>query len=114
MGGALAQYAATKNPKVGAAVSFYGGFKKVTLDWAALTSPILLIYGAEDQGVPASQAAPLEAQLKALGKSVETVVYEGAGHAFFNDARPEVHHPEASEGCLEEDARPVPRCNLTE
>jgi carboxymethylenebutenolidase len=96
MGGALAQYAATKNPQVGAAVSFYGGFKKVNLEWEKLSGPILLVYGAEDQGVPASQAKPLEEKLKKLGKSVETAVYEGAGHAFFNDARPEAHHAEAA------------------
>jgi len=96
MGGALAQYAATKNPDVKAAVSFYGGFKKVNLEWESLSGPLLLIYGAEDQGVPAAQEKPLEEKLRALGKRVETVVYEGAGHAFFNDTRPEVYEPEAS------------------
>jgi carboxymethylenebutenolidase len=96
MGGALAQYAATKSPRVGAAVSFYGGFKKVSLDWEKLAAPILLFYGGKDQGVPASQAGPLRETLGRLGKNVETVVYEGAGHAFFNDARPEVHDAAAS------------------
>jgi carboxymethylenebutenolidase len=96
MGGALAQYAATKNPKVGAAVSFYGGFKKVSLEWEKLSGPILLIYGGADQGVPASQAKPLEEKLRKLGKDVETVVYPGAPHAFFNDTRPEVYRAEAA------------------
>ena len=40
MGGALAQYTATKDPNVGVAVSFYGGFKKVAYDWANLSAPI--------------------------------------------------------------------------
>jgi carboxymethylenebutenolidase len=105
MGGALAQYAATKNPKVGAAVSFYGGFKKVPLDWESLSGPILLIYGAEDQGVPASEARPLEEKLRKLGKEVETLVYEGAGHAFFNDTRPEVHRPDAARDAWERTLR---------
>jgi carboxymethylenebutenolidase len=96
MGGALAQYAATKNPKVGAAVSFYGGFKKVNLEWENLSGPILLIYGGDDQGVPASQAKPLEEKLRAMGKKVETVVYAGAPHAFFNDTRKEVYRPDAA------------------
>ena len=96
MGGALAQYAATKNPKVGAAVSFYGGFKKVPLDWAKLSGPILLMYGKLDEGVPASQAKPLEDTLKKLGKKVETAVYPGAGHGFFNDTRPEVYKKDAA------------------
>lgn len=96
MGGALAQYAACEDRRVGAAVSFYGGFKKVPLRWDGLSGPLLLFYGGADTGVPASQAAPLEETLRALGKKVETVVYPGAAHAFFNDTRPEVHDAAAS------------------
>ena len=97
MGGALAQYAATSSSHVGAAVSFYGGFKKVTPDWDKLSGPLLLIYGGKDRGVPASEAGPLEKTLKAKGKDVETVVYPESGHGFFNDTRPEAHDPDASE-----------------
>lgn len=96
MGGALAQYAATSLPAVGAAVSFYGGFKKVPLAWENLSAPILLIYGEKDEGVPASQAKPLEDKLKGLGKSVETLVFRGASHAFFNDTRPTVYSEECA------------------
>ncbi len=96
MGGALAQYAATTNPNVGAAVSFYGGFKKLKPDWQYLASPLLLIYGGTDSGVPAADAKPLEEKLKAMGKDVETVVYPEAGHAFFNDSRANVYDPRAS------------------
>ena len=31
-----------------------------------------------------------------MGKTVETVVYPEAGHAFFNDSRPNVYDPKAS------------------
>ena len=96
MGGALAQYAATSNAKVGAAVSFYGGFKKVPLAWEKLNAPILLIYGELDDGVPASEAAPLEKKLKELGKTVDTEIYRKAAHAFFNDTRPEVYSEECA------------------
>jgi carboxymethylenebutenolidase len=96
MGGALAQYAATSHPKTGAAVSFYGGFRKVLPRWESLKAPILLIYGEMDDSVPASDAAPLEKKLRELGKSVETVVYRGAPHAFFNDARPQVYREECA------------------
>ena len=96
MGGALAQYVATSNPNVGAAVSFYGGFRKCSMDWKHLYAPLLLIYGGKDTSVPAADAKPLEEKLKALGKDVETVVYPDAGHAFFNDSRPAVHAPKAS------------------
>ncbi|HUP64991.1 MAG TPA: dienelactone hydrolase family protein [Thermoanaerobaculia bacterium] len=97
MGGALAQAASTRSDLVGAAVSFYGGFKKVTLDWENLNAALLLIYGENDQGVPASQGIELQKKLRAMGKDVNVATYPGADHAFFNDSRPEVHHKEAAE-----------------
>jgi carboxymethylenebutenolidase len=98
MGGALAQYAATKNAaKVGAAVSFYGGFKNVPTEWENLSAPILLIYGENDKGVPPEHGRQLEKKLKDMGKDAELVVYPNADHAFFNDTRPEVHNATAAQ-----------------
>jgi carboxymethylenebutenolidase len=97
MGGALAQAAATRSETVGAAVSFYGGFKRVEPAWENLQSPILFIYGESDSGVPASQGIELEKKLRGMGKMADAVIYPGAGHAFFNDTRPEVFDPEAAE-----------------
>jgi len=97
MGGGLAQYTGTKEgAKVGAVVSFYGGFRKVQMDWNNLRAPILLLYGEKDQGVPPEHGHQLEQQLKKLGKSVQLVVYPGAGHAFFNDTRKEAYRAEAA------------------
>jgi len=97
MGGALAQYTATKEDgKVGAAASFYGGFRKLPLEWDNLTAPILLIYGENDKSVPASQGRELGQKLKDLGKSADVVVYPNASHAFFNDTRKEVYNAEAA------------------
>ena len=97
MGGALAQYTATKDPNVGATVSFYGGFKKLHFAWENVRGPILLIYAGNDKGVPASQGEALQSQLKAMGKDVEVVVYPGTDHAFFNDTRPEVYDADAAQ-----------------
>jgi carboxymethylenebutenolidase len=97
MGGALAQYAATTSPQVGTAVSFYGGFKKVQPRWDDLDCPLLLIYGSSDMGVPASGGIALQKELRAKGKIVEVKIYDDAGHAFFNDARPEVYNEKAAE-----------------
>ena len=98
MGGALAQYAATKQKgRVGAAVSFYGGFKKVAFEWNNLTAPLLLIYAEDDRSVPASAGRELEKQLKSMGKNVQLIVYPHATHAFFNDTRKEVYNPQAAE-----------------
>lgn len=85
MGGALAQYTATKEKNVGAAVSFYGGFKKVSSDWENLSAPILLIYAENDQGVPVEQGRALAKQLADLGKRVQLITYPDTGHAFMND-----------------------------
>jgi carboxymethylenebutenolidase len=97
MGGGLAQYTATKEDgKVGAAVSFYGGFKSVPFDWDNLTAPLLSICGEEDTGVTA-QEREREKMLEAKGKKVELVVYPNAKHAFFNDTRKEVYNPQAAQ-----------------
>jgi carboxymethylenebutenolidase len=96
MGGALAQYAATTNASVGAAVSFYGGFKKVECRWEGLSGPLLLVYGEKDEGVPPAEAEPKVAAIRAAGKEVDFVVYPGAGHAFFNDTRPQVYDAAAA------------------
>jgi carboxymethylenebutenolidase len=81
---------------VGAAVSFYGGFKKVPIRWENLSCPILMIYGEIDESVPASEAKPLEDKLKALGKKVETIIFRGAPHGFFNDTRPGIYREECA------------------
>ena len=97
MGGALAQYASTNDAeRVGAAVSFYGGFKQVHPDWEKLEAPLLLIYGENDKAVPPETGQQLAAKLRALGKSVEVQIYPGANHAFFNDSRPEVYNEDAA------------------
>lgn len=96
MGGALAQHVATTNAKVGAAVSFYGGFKKVETPWENLSAPLLLFYGESDLGVPAGQGIELEKKLRAMGKNVDAVTYPSADHAFFNDTRPEVYNADAA------------------
>ncbi|HEX6087905.1 MAG TPA: dienelactone hydrolase family protein [Thermoanaerobaculia bacterium] len=97
MGGALAQYAATIDPEhVGAAVSFYGGFKKVPTRWEKLSAPLLLIYGENDKGVPAEQGRELATKLKEMGKDVDLVIEPNADHAFFNDTRPEVYNVDAA------------------
>jgi carboxymethylenebutenolidase len=96
MGGALAQYTGAKELKAGATVSFYGGFKKMQIDWKNLRGPILLFCGEKDKGVTPESCRHLEQELKKLGKKVELKIYPNADHAFFNDTRPEVYNKEAS------------------
>ena len=95
-GGALAQYTGAKETKVGATVSFYGGFKKVQVPWSGLHGPIFLVCGDKDKGVPPESCRKTEQELKQLGKNVQLKIYPNADHAFFNDTRPEVYNKEAS------------------
>ena len=96
MGGALALYTATKNPKVGACVMFYGGHPKVKPDLPNLHAPVLSISGDKDRSVTPDVVHNLERQLKDLGKQIEVKIYKDADHAFFNDTRPQVYKAEAA------------------
>ena len=94
MGGALALYAASKLPDdIGACATFYGAHPHVKPDFAALRAPILGVYGAADGSVTPAVAHAIEKKIVAAGGRCETHIYPApAGHAFFNDARPEAYH----------------------
>ena len=96
MGGALALYTATKNENVGACVVFYGGHPKVKPDLPNLHAPVLGLYGEKDKSVTPDVVHKLEREVKALGKSIEVMIYPGADHAFFNNERPQVYNAEAA------------------
>jgi carboxymethylenebutenolidase len=96
MGGALSLYAATKNPKVGACVIFYGGHPNVKPDLANLQAPVLGLYAGRDGFVTPESARELERQLKALGKSADIHIYPDIDHGFFNGTRPEVYNEAAA------------------
>ena len=100
MGGGLSLVLACQRPDaVGACVAFYGliPWPEAQPDYSTLGGPVLLHIAGRDEFFSPAAAADLEATLKSLGKQVESHVYEGAHHAFFNDTRPEVHDAEASD-----------------
>jgi len=97
MGGALSLYAASKNASVAACVIFYGIHPHVKPDLQNLNGPVLGIYAERDKSVPPPAVHELEQKIKAAGKTVETHIYPGTDHAFFNDTRPEVYNAEASQ-----------------
>lgn len=59
-----------------------------------VSCPILAFFGADDPYIPLSDVRLLEENLP--GPNQEIRVYEGAGHAFMNDTRPDVYRPEAA------------------
>ncbi len=60
-----------------------------------LSSPLLGLFGADDQYPSPEQVKELEEELKAQGKTYEFHTYEGAGHAFFAVNRT-AYRPEAA------------------
>jgi len=95
MGGALTVLAATL-PGIDAYVAFYGFPPAPAEKLDTITAPGLIFFG-EDEGffsVPDAQA--FAGRQRAAGRDTEVVVYPAAGHAFFNNDRPEVFRPDAA------------------
>jgi carboxymethylenebutenolidase len=97
MGGQLALFAATVNPKVGACVDFYGVHPNVKPDYTKLNGPVLGLFAAKDAFVTPDAARGVDAAIKAAGKQSEIHIYPNADHAFFNDERSDVYDKNAAD-----------------
>ena len=93
-GGGLANQLAVHDPRLNAAVAYYGQQAKAE-DVPRIKSALMLHYGGLDQrinaGIPAYETA-----LKAAGTKYELYVYEGVNHAFNNDTSPARYNAEAA------------------
>ena len=85
LGGGLAVWAATANPKVKASVSYYYVMPHGKPDFSKVQGPVLGHFGTGDDFVSVDDAKALEEEIRSAGNEVEFHFYEGAGHAFFND-----------------------------
>jgi len=91
MGGQLALYAGMEYPdRFAAVVDFYGIHPKVTIDAKRVKVPVLGHFGKRDPSVPERAVRDLAGAVEKAGGSF-TFHYYDAGHAFFNDARPQVY-----------------------
>lgn len=95
LGGGLSLLAACGNPAVGACVDFYGVLPGGQPDCGRLQAPVLGIFGEDDQWIPREAIDTLERELRAMNRTIETVIYPNAGHAFFNDTE-QSYDPEAA------------------
>ena len=98
---------ATHNPRLKAAVAWYGPLDgkttpiqpKAVLDLVgALKCPVLGLYGGQDQSIPQAQIQRLKADARQDGKTVDIVVYQDAGHGFHADYRPSYREADAKDG----------------
>ena len=95
MGGALTVIAATQ-PGVDAYVAFYGFPPKGAAALDRITAPGLLLFGEEEPYFSVPDAQAFAERQRAQGRPAEVVIYPKAGHAFFNDTRPEAYRKDAA------------------
>jgi carboxymethylenebutenolidase len=79
--------------KLDAAVPFYGDVPDESVI-AKLSCPLLFIGGGKDDWITVEKMKRLEAALRKFNKEGEVRIYPDAGHAFFNDTRPQVYRPD--------------------
>jgi carboxymethylenebutenolidase len=106
MGGLYALLAACIVPGLAACVSFYGMLRysdktqlkpRDPLDVARqLQCPFLGLFGEDDVLIPRADVKELEAVLRKSDKIFQIKTYKDAGHAFFNDTRPDAYRPEVA------------------
>jgi len=103
MGGQYALMAACSVPRLAACVSWYGMLRYAETNERKPESPLAMasrlgcpylgLFGEEDGLIPLADVEELAATLGLAGKDFTIVTYPGAGHAFFNDARPDAYRP---------------------
>lgn len=106
-GGRLTWLYAAHNPKLKAAVAWYGPIDAPKtaiqptgpLDIAdQLLCPLLGLYGAKDTTIKLEDVERTAAKAKAAGKTVEIVVYPNSPHGFHADYRPSYVAADAADG----------------
>lgn len=94
-GGSYAFALAAAEPRMKAAVPFYGAPPEES-DIAAITCPVYALYGGLDTKLMESLPA-VSAAMKHANVDFESTVYEGARHAFFNDTNALTYDAEVAE-----------------
>lgn len=93
-GGSRIWRLAVEDPNVAAAVPYYGSAPPLD-KIPQMRAAVLGIYGGLDERVNAT-IPPLEDALRSAGKTYRIKIFEGAAHAFFNDADNRPYHPAAA------------------
>ncbi|MBN2312501.1 MAG: dienelactone hydrolase family protein [Sedimentisphaerales bacterium] len=94
-GGGITNQVAVHSPDLNAAVPFYGS-QPASEDVPKIKAAMLIHYAGLDKRINAGIEA-FEAALKKASVDYKIYMYEGAGHAFFNDTNESRYHKEAAE-----------------
>lgn len=106
-GGRTTWLYAAHNPKLKAAVAWYGQIDgapspkqpKWPIDLAeTMKAPVLGLYGGKDQGISLDDVHAMQETLKKAGDKSQIHVYPDAPHAFHADYRPTYRKEEAEDG----------------
>ena len=81
-GGILATGAATLDPKINAAVIYYGTEPWPLKERAKRFPPLLVLHGDADQVIPVIAGHQLAALAQDVGAKADLVIYPGEGHGF--------------------------------
>ena len=84
MGGSLTWALAHTEDRISAAVPFYGPSGG---EEGRLRCPVVAHFGAADRSIPPEKVERIRRHLQEQAYAHELFVYDGAGHAFFNDTR---------------------------
>jgi carboxymethylenebutenolidase len=106
-GGRIVWLYAAHQPKLKAAVAWYGRIvgtsnamtPKNPIDLAKdMKAPVLGLYGGKDQGIPVDTVEMMESEMKKAGKKAEIKIYPNSGHGFNADNRPSYNKADAEDG----------------
>jgi carboxymethylenebutenolidase len=106
-GGRITWLYAAHNPKLKAAVAWYGRISSAPnalqphhpLDIAKdLKAPVLGLYGAKDEGIPVAHLDLMKREIAAANGKSQIQVYPDAGHAFYADYRKSYEPGSAADG----------------
>ncbi len=95
LGGTYTFSLAVAEPRLRAAVPFYGHAEFKDAELRAINCPVLAFYGQQDAALM-EELPGLKVRMRAAGVDFEAVVYPGAGHAFFNDTNKYTYNAEAA------------------
>ena len=88
LGAFLALEQAPVDPRIQAAVAFYGGIGRGPTDLPLDTMPpVLLLHGTADRIVPARRSVEAAEQLRQAGRDADLIVYPSARHGFCLNSR---------------------------
>jgi carboxymethylenebutenolidase len=94
-GGGMTNQVAVHSPDLSAAVPFYGR-QPASEDVPKIKASVLAHYAGQDNRINAGIEA-FEEALKKANVDYKIHMYEGAGHAFFNDSNESRYHKEAAQ-----------------